>query len=63
MYRRLEKKDENEEGLNVHLKSSLLNYASVLRLKYRSRACYITAFANICNDITVCMHIYMLIYL
>lgn len=47
MYFRLEKKDENEEGLNVHLKS-LLNYASVLRLKYRSRACYITDFANIC---------------
>lgn len=63
MYFRLEKKDENEEGLNVHLKSSLLNYASVLRLKYRSTACYITAFANICNDITVCMHIYANIFI
>lgn len=46
MYCRLEKIDENEEGLKTHIKLSLLNYASVLRLKYKSRASYITDFAR-----------------
>lgn len=47
MYCRLQKLDENEEGLKAHLKTFLLNYASVLRLKYKSRASYITDFADI----------------
>lgn len=46
MYCRLEKIDENEEGLKTHIKLSLLNYASVLRLKYKSNASYITDFAR-----------------
>lgn len=38
---------ENEDGLKAHLKAALLNYASVLLLKYKSRYIYFTAFAVI----------------
>lgn len=47
MYCRLGKLDEHEEGLMAHLKSSLINYAFVLRLKYKYRARCITDFTDI----------------
>lgn len=47
MHCRLKRLDENEEDLKAHLKSYLLNYASVSRLTYKFRACYISDFADI----------------
>lgn len=48
---------ENEDGLKAHLKAALLNYASVLLSKYKSRYIYFTAFAVILY--TVCTHLFL----
>lgn len=47
MYCKLEKLDKNKDGLKAHLKLFLINNASVLRLRYKSRARYITDFIDI----------------